>query len=68
MALAGPDLVADERFAVKFNLGTYSGHSAFGFVLAAVLARTDFGRVSISGGVATTGQNTGGNVAVQLSW
>jgi hypothetical protein len=68
MALAGPDLVAGERFALKFNVGTYSGHSAFGVVLAAVLARTDFGRVSISGGVATTGQNTGGNVAVQLSW
>jgi TolA-binding protein len=68
MALAGPDFVADERFALRFNLGTYSGHTAFGLVIAAVLARTDFGRVSIAGGVATTGDNTGGNVAVQLSW
>jgi TolA-binding protein len=68
MALAGPDLVADERFAVKFNVGTYSGRSAFGLVVAAVLARTNYGRVSISGGVATTGENTGGNVAVQLAW
>jgi len=68
MALAGPDLVADERIALKFNVGTYSGHTAFGLVIAAVLARTDYGRVSISGGVATTGDNTGGNVAVQLAW
>jgi hypothetical protein len=68
MALAGPDLVGGERFALKFNVGTYSGHSAFGVVIAAVLARTNFGRVSISGGVATTGDNTGGNVGIQLSW
>jgi hypothetical protein len=68
MALAGPDLISGERFAMKFNLGTYSGHSAFGFSASAVLARTDIGRVTVSGGVATTGQNTGGNAGVQLSW
>jgi hypothetical protein len=68
MALAGTDLVGSERFAMKFNVGTYSGHSAFGFAASAVLARTDFGRVTVSGGVATTGQNTGGNAGVQLSW
>ncbi len=68
MALAGPDLISGERFAMKFSLGTYSGHSAFGFSGSAVLARTDFGRVTVSGGVATTGQNTGGNAGVQLSW
>jgi hypothetical protein len=68
MALAGPDLVAGERFAMKFNLGNYSGHNAFGFSASAVLARTDIGRVTVSGGVATTGQNTGGNAGVQLSW
>jgi hypothetical protein len=68
MALAGPDLVGGERFAMKFNLGNYSGHNAFGFSASAVLARTDFGRVTVSGGVATTGQNTGGNAGVQLSW
>ena len=68
MALAGADLISGERFAMKFNLGTYSGHNAFGFSASAVLARTDFGRVTVSGGVATTGQNTGGNAGVQLSW
>ena len=46
MALAGPDLVAGERFAMKFNLGSYSGHNAFGFSASAVLARTDLGRVT----------------------
>jgi hypothetical protein len=68
MALGSPDLVAGERFAVKFNLGTYNGANAFGFTVAGVLARTDFGRVTVSGGVATTGENTGGNVGMQLSW
>ncbi len=68
MALSSPDLVAGERFAMKFNLGTYNGSSAFGFSVAGVLARTDFGRVTLSGGVATTGANTGGNVGMQLSW
>ncbi len=68
MALAGPDLVSGERFAMKFNLGTYSGHNAFGFAVAGVLAHTDIGRITVSGGVATTGQNTGGNVGIQLSW
>lgn len=68
MALSSPDLVAGERFAMKFNLGTYSGSNAFGFSVAGVLARTDFGRVTMSGGVATTGANTGGNVGMQLSW
>lgn len=68
MALAHPDLVAGERFAIKLNLGTYSGHNAFGFTAAGVLANTDFGRITLSGGVATTGENAGGNVGMQLSW
>jgi hypothetical protein len=68
MALSSPDLVAGERFALKVNLGTYNGSNAFGFSVAGVLARTDFGRVTLSGGVATTGANTGGNVGMQLSW
>ena len=68
MALSSPDLVAGERFAVKVNLGTYNGSNAFGFSVAGVLARTDFGRVTLSGGVASTGANTGGNVGMQLSW
>ncbi len=68
MALSSPDLVAGERFAMKFNLGTYNGANAFGFTVAGVLARTDYGRVTVSGGVATTGDNTGGNVGMQLSW
>jgi hypothetical protein len=68
MALGSPDLVAGERFAVKFNLGTYNGANAFGFTVAGVLARTDYGRITLSGGVATTGDNTGGNVGMQLSW
>jgi len=68
MALSSPDLVAGERFAMKFNLGTYNGANAFGVSVAGVLARTDFGRVTLSGGVATTGDNTGGNVGMQLSW
>jgi TolA-binding protein len=68
MALSSPDLVAGERFAMKINLGTYNGSNAFGFSVAGVLARTDFGRVTMSGGVATTGSNTGGNVGMQLSW
>lgn len=68
MALSSPDLVAGERFAMKFNLGTYNGSNAFGFSVAGVLARTDFGRITLSGGVATTGDNTGGNVGMQFSW
>jgi len=68
MALSSPDLVAGERFAIKVNLGTYNGSNAFGFSVAGVLARTDFGRVTLSGGVASTGANTGGNVGMQLSW
>ncbi len=68
MALSGPDMVGGERFAVKVNFGTYNGANAFGFTMAGVLARTDFGRITMSGGVATTGQNTGGNVGMQLSW
>lgn len=68
MALGAPDFVAGERFALRFNLGTYSGHNAFGFSAAAVLANTDVGRISISGGVATTGANTGGNAGIQFSW
>ncbi len=68
MALSSPDLVAGERFAMKFNLGTYNGSNAFGFSVAGVLARTDYGRITMSGGVATTGANTGGNVGMQLSW
>lgn len=68
MALSGPDMVGGERFAVKVNFGTYNGSNAFGVSMAGVLARTDFGRITMSGGIATTGQNTGGNVGMQLSW
>jgi hypothetical protein len=64
MALPRRPLVAGERFAIKVNLGTYNGSNAFGFSVAGV-ARTDFGRaVTLSGGVASTEANTGGNVGM----
>ncbi len=68
MALADPDLVSGEHFGIKVNWGTYSDSNAFGVSFAGVLAETDKARVTLSGGVATTGRYTAGRVGMQFSW
>ena len=67
-ALADPDLVYGEHFGVKFNWGNASQANAFGVTFAGVIAETENMRVTLTGGVATTGRNTGGRAGVQFSW
>ena len=67
-ALADPDLVAGEHFGVKFNWGNASQSNAFGVTFAGVIAERGKTRVTLSGGVATTGRNTGGRAGLQFSW
>lgn len=67
-ALADPDLVFGEHFGIKFNWGNASQANAFGVTFAGVIAETEKMRVTLTGGVATTGRNTGGRAGLQFSW
>ena len=68
MALESPALTSLEHFGVKVNWGTYEGSNAFGLTFAGVLAERANSRITLSGGVAFTGNNVGGHTGLQFSW
>ena len=68
MALESPALTAMEHFGVKINWGTYENSNAFGLTFAGVLAERANSRITLSGGVAFTGNNVGGHTGLQFSW
>lgn len=70
-ALEDPDLISDETFGFKINWGTANGAHAVGFTGAAVVVRSLFdqgGRLAVSGGVGTTGQEVSGRAGAQITW
>jgi Porin subfamily len=68
MALESPDLAGSEHFGFKVNWGTYENSNAFGVTFAGVLAENANNRLTLSGGVAFTGNNIGGHAGLQFSW
>jgi hypothetical protein len=68
MALDEPYLTESEHFGIKLNWGTYNSSNAFGVTFAGVLAQHGGNRLTLSGGVAFTGNNVGGHAGLQFSW
>jgi hypothetical protein len=72
MSIQNPDLVGEERVALKVGWGTFSGEHAMGVTVAGVVL-PDIGlgiRLGLAGGAAfgLSEGNVGGQAGFQLSW